>query len=345
MKQATLLVALLLLIILIAGISSPVAANRVTIPPYGIPNQEAIVGWDGSTEVLILSSDVLPINPLSNQAVVILPLPSIPDQVEAVDKEVFQRMRDLLDQLGFEWFSLRVPVLGGGPGGSVLQFERIIGPHHVCVYEVIDAYSFADWLRQYISDVLKIDALQAIPEKFESVVSNYVERGYRYFVIDDISIQSGTTETIEPIAYVFQTDRFYYPLLITSLSNAWTTGVIYVVTPEEPRITSTPSMVRASPLIKAKRSDLIAVHPLLKSVIPSYSDAYILVLAFSGHASRLTSDLEGCLYVGVSRAQPYPMGPILLATTALTFLILLISVTSHRRRYAHRASLPSGIYS
>lgn len=63
------------------------------------PSQSAIIGWNGTTEILILSTNVYVNN--SNWAIELIPFPSIPSEIAAGTLEIFRTCTDYIDtQIG-----------------------------------------------------------------------------------------------------------------------------------------------------------------------------------------------------------------------------------------------------
>lgn len=125
---------------------SPVYGDRgglspVTIFEYG---QRAIIAWNGTDEMLILSTDVS----ASEESFILsfLPLPSNP-LIDEGNFMSFTEMQSLVQRhFSHERFSL-------GPGGSVeITFHEKIGAHDITVVKVTDAEGLKTWILDFLED-------------------------------------------------------------------------------------------------------------------------------------------------------------------------------------------------
>jgi len=211
MRRACLLVVLLFL----ASFCFPVAyADRGMIPvtpdvSVYEPGQKAIVAWNGQEEILILSTDVS----ASSETVVleILPLPSRP-VVEAASFQSFQRIQEMIWEEGVSLKTF-ANTYDARSGSVEVLFHEQIGAHNITVVEAGIAGALVDWANSFLlaSGVDQEITLQ----NFESVVEDYMGRGFRHYVLDIITF-SPAERSIDPILYRFDSSTLYYPLLITS---------------------------------------------------------------------------------------------------------------------------------
>ena len=189
-------------------------------PPVSLreTGQKAIVAWNGTEEVLILSIDV----ESSESATVlrILPLPSNPTKVEEGTFSSFENIVRIINQkiraLGqYEGPPAMGPGEDGGVPGIVITFHAELGPHDVTIVKVNDLEFFTAWVENFVSS--KGLTARAIPDGFTQSVAGYLENEIAYFVFD--VIQTGPDEkSITPLIYRFETDFLYYPLNITGNS-------------------------------------------------------------------------------------------------------------------------------
>lgn len=180
------------------------------------PSQNAIVAWDGTEEILILSTNIM--GGANATAIQILPFPTYPE-IKRGNESSFHKISELVSGVVYkhEDIWLGVPTSAGGAGIEVL-FTTQIGVHNLTVLRVNDSTEFTlflkDVLRQKNQSLLeKFDAL--FPN-FENISNNYVEQNIKYFVIDDIEVKSNL-RTVEPIIYRFNTSYLYYPMVMTSM--------------------------------------------------------------------------------------------------------------------------------
>ena len=204
-----------MLTLLLLPIVSTAFADRGMIPvDPGVsiyePGQKAIVAWDGHEEILILSTDVSGAD--TTLALEIMPLPSNPTQIEKASFESFVTIQSIIwkqasDVLG--------PYYQGQENTRSVEvtFHEKIGAHDITVVKASDASELTAWAE----DFLELNEIgQGISlQEFESVIEDYMARGFRFFVLDLIEITSDEN-SVEPILYRFETDFLYYPLKISS---------------------------------------------------------------------------------------------------------------------------------
>jgi hypothetical protein len=172
------------------------------------PGQKAIIAWNGTTEILVLSTDIFADS--SVKAVEILPLPSNPTKVELASVDSFFFVQQLI------WshlpFVLREDYGSGSKDVSVVFHERI-GMHDITVVEAGSLSGLVDWVSNFLEDN-GISGTVSM-EGFEPVLRDYLLRAFRFFVLDLIEL-SPESKSAEPVLYQFETDSLYYPLLITT---------------------------------------------------------------------------------------------------------------------------------
>ena len=173
------------------------------------PGQKAIVAWNGQEEILILSTDVS----ASAETLVleILPLPSKP-VVEAASFQSFKRIQEMIWEEGVNLKTFS-NTYDARSGSVEVLFHEQIGAHNITVVEAGVASALVDWANSFLSasGVNQEIALQ----NFESVVEDYMGRGFRHYALDIIAF-SPEERSIDPILYRFDSSTLYYPLLITS---------------------------------------------------------------------------------------------------------------------------------
>ena len=218
----SILLAILLGCLLSSVFTPPALANKGLIawpPVHGLEEsaQNAIVGWNGKEEVLILSTDIR----ASGQSTVleILPLPNSPKEVKEAELESFEKLAEMIrikqmrkqPRLSRLWIGSfpRVP-------GVVITFHEQIGPHEVTVAKVNDLDYFLGWINNFTQE-RGLEAFQPSDE-FKRAVASYLEREIRFFVFDVVSV-GNTMQTVNPLCYRFESDFLYYPLEITAFSS------------------------------------------------------------------------------------------------------------------------------
>lgn len=180
------------------------------------PNQRAAIAFNGSEEILLLSTDLRASEP--TKILEVLPLPSEP-KVSKGDVELFGKATTLINtRLGTK----RADAMGGGMGGGaakgtpapagIVTLEEKIGAHDITVTRVLDKKGFIDWVEERLRTA-GVDN-PTIPEPMKVVVAEYLQSGYRWFVFDVVEL-GDELKTKDAIQYRFRTDSLYYPMRIT----------------------------------------------------------------------------------------------------------------------------------
>jgi len=182
--------------------------------------QNAIVAWNGTEEVLILSIDIE--SSESTRVLRVIPLPSNPSSVTEGSFDSFVKLQEIINR---KWQQIWNHSKGYGEnapdGGSLLQnieitFQDTIGAHNITIVKIIDVTNFSDWATNFAVSVGLTDI--TFSSKFQDMVEEYLDDNISYFVFDIID----TTEdksSINPIIYSFKTDFLFYPLKITAASD------------------------------------------------------------------------------------------------------------------------------
>lgn len=216
-------------------ISCPQAwADRGGFSPSGYEvfesGQKAIIAWNGTDEILILSSDVK--SSQESKVIEFLPLPSNPS-VSKGEKWSFYEVEDLvgsyLYSMGFR--STSYPLGAEGDyGGVEITFHKIIGFHDLTVVRAEDAQELISWIEDFLSDI-EIE-YEELPSGLEDSFSVYLEDGINFFAVDVIDANS-TTESVEPLVYEFKSSKLYYPLRISTLFSGDTDISLFTITTRE----------------------------------------------------------------------------------------------------------------
>jgi len=208
---------------------SPVSADggMVVIGPEEVTLQEqgqkAIVGWNGTEEVLIISVDIQ--SSASASALRIVPLPSDPSKVEQGSTESFIKLTEVMNnkirQLKWSPSGERYAGTLGGDGEMALPpvqvtFHEKMGAHDVTIVRVEDVDAFSGWIQDFSVDN-GLGPTEVSPV-FKGTIENYLSKDIRYFVFDLIDVGT-TVRSVEPLVYRFRSDSVYYPLQITATSD------------------------------------------------------------------------------------------------------------------------------
>ncbi len=217
---------LLLLLILIS--SQIVLADRGSIPftpnvRIFEPGQNAVIGWNGTEEILVLSTNLHASK--ETKVLEVIPLPSEPE-VKKAEEDIFKEVNFLLMNLKMNEFFNKAEVLRNGrssttrrkPAGEVTQHKEI-GAHDISVTQVKEADHFIAWVESYLKDhgVSKIK----IPGPLKTVIKEYLNDDFSWFVFDIVELGK-ITGTNTGIQYRFKSDNLYYPLKITRAESGET---------------------------------------------------------------------------------------------------------------------------
>ncbi|MGA1822598.1 MAG: DUF2330 domain-containing protein, partial [Thermoplasmatota archaeon] len=176
--------------------------------------QNAVIGWDGEVERLILSVNIYADK--DTEGFHIIPFPSMPNITEG-DLDIFERLQRIgcFQEHQYDSYPLSD---GGGSKQSEssveIMFQDTIGEHSVTTIRVNDPQNFRDKLMEIV-DEIGID-IREWPQDLNRILFNYTSRGFNYFSIDRYPIYK-KEKTVDPLIYEFETDRLVFPLEISSM--------------------------------------------------------------------------------------------------------------------------------
>ena len=157
------------------------------------PAQRAIIVWDGKIETIILSTDVHVVGASTSSLIAeFIPLHSQPT-VTVRSIEIFRGLADLNPQNAANFLTF-VPT---HPAGTLARMPTI---------------GFVTQTGDLNNTLLRICSIDdAYRASTEQIAQHYLERGFPWFVVDGIEASSDD-RSFPPIAYMFASDRLYYPL-------------------------------------------------------------------------------------------------------------------------------------
>jgi hypothetical protein len=280
----------------------PVHADRCILPisdvdVYG-PGQKAIIAHNGTTERLILSTDMYS----SREALVleILPLPSEPT-VEKGDFKSFQKIQNLIVK------NLPQDILLSREYEKSLQviFHERIGAHDITIVEARSADELYDFISEYIR-YQKIGSPNEsiINEKTKEIIQDYLARGYNFWVFDLVNLYS-EVKSIDPIMYEFKTPSLYYPMKVSTTAKGTTEIILYLITEKAISEESIPSKMRLAQYFESDQivqfqlsyDELASIDEGISKLFevlihPSLPVTWLTAIRYEGELRDLDFDLE-----------------------------------------------------
>jgi len=193
------------------------------------PTQRAMIAWNGEEEILLLSTDLRASE--KTEVLEVIPLPSEPT-VKKGDVEVFRKATALINRKLAERHVLPGKGLDlsreGAPPAGEVTFHEKIGAHDISVTHVLDKSGFIKWVEKYLRSAGVENP--TIPEGIKSVVGEYLDEAFSWFVFDAISLDE-IPKTGEAIQYRFPCEYLYYPLKISRTAEGDTSVELLVLTP------------------------------------------------------------------------------------------------------------------
>jgi hypothetical protein len=193
------------------------------------PVQRAMIAWNGSEEILILTTDVHA--SVRTKSLEVIPLPSEP-MVKKGDLEIFNRAAMLINR---HLADSRLTGRRSGaqdskslqPSGEI-TFHQTIGTHEISVAHVLDSGGFIAWVDGY----LRKSGVEnpSIPPELKYKIEEYLKDKFNWFVFDVVSLED-SPRTNEAIQYRFATPSLFYPLKISGAAQGDTSISLTILTP------------------------------------------------------------------------------------------------------------------
>ena len=182
--------------------------------------QNAIIAWNGTEEILILSVDIQ--SSESTKVLRVIPLPSNPIEVKEGSFDSFTKLQEIINEKLTEiWNHSKRDGSDYDQGGNSLEnveitFQDTIGAHNITIVKIIDVTNFSDWATNFATSAGLTDI--TFSSKFQIMVEEYLKDNISFFVFDIIDAAEDE-HSINPIIYRFKTDFLFYPLKITAASD------------------------------------------------------------------------------------------------------------------------------
>jgi hypothetical protein len=322
------------IILLFSGlVLTPVLANRgsMVVGPEHIQvhesQQKAIIAWNGTEEILILSTDMK--SSQSAQVLEVIPLPSVPI-VDKGSTQSFVKLATMLESHERQkdhYTEVKI------------EFHQKIGAHDITGVEAHNADKFVEWVDNYTEkhNILSVE----IPSNFKDAVSHYIDRDITFFVFDLIETDESVS-SIDPIVYQFKTDYLYYPLEITAASHvghSQSQMTLFFITPQKIDFDQSQytKMVFAEPQ-KIPLHELSEVHSGFTELFSG--PCFVTTVQYTGPLDALTTDLvypqPGLPHLGRSATSALPLltedGQITITSVLWVVIIFLIIIACNRSR-------------
>ena len=248
---------------------------------YG-PGQKAIIAWNGEEEILVISTDIYT---SENSTILrVLPLPSNPSEIEIGDFSSFEEVMYLI-------WEHTPPYLGPAPGVNI-TFHKKIGAHDITIVEANNVSEFIKWAEDYLAGHGIEKGISG--EKLEMVISDYIERGLKFFVFDLTDV-SEERESVKPIIYRFESDFLYYPLEISKLASGDVDIDVFAVTKDKIESASISELEIAeywdgTPVeFRINEEEIEEISPEISALFEG--GAWLTALNYSGALEDLEGDL------------------------------------------------------
>lgn len=183
------------------------------------PNQYAVVAWNGTEEILWISTKQKSLVPGEGAALSIMPMPGKPISVTRGDDKLYQECYKAVDA--------KIAAANGGVASRELVLEAKIGAHNIFVLKGESVEDLEKQIQDYISKRFGGEAEGAIGDNTRDVLKDYIDRDFQYFAFD--LIDSNEEEEIKvPIQYRFESEYCYYPMVVSKIGGTGETEVSIV---------------------------------------------------------------------------------------------------------------------
>jgi hypothetical protein len=195
--------------------------------------QKAIIAWNGTDEVLLLSTDVRSSN--ESEVIEIMPLPSNP-RISKGSIDSFSNVTNLINMYLdltvnkglYPSLETRQSSWHGSTNspGIYVTFQELIGFHFLTVVKAENSYDLVKWLNDFLET--RGQGLEP-PSELDQLAKAYIQDGINFFCIDMIKT-SQIEMTVDTMVYRFNTSKLYYPLRISRLFSGNTTISLFTIT-------------------------------------------------------------------------------------------------------------------
>lgn len=260
------------------------------------PGQRALILFNGTEEILLLSTELHASAPTA--ALEVVPFPSEP-KVKLSD---FQKLLDM-EALLIKYTPVPAPprpipgMLSAKDSAGVeerienaarITFHEQMGAHDLTVAEVKDKEYFSEWVLKRFQEWGVEE--QTMGEEYAAVIDRYLLRKNTWFVFDSLLL-GNAVQSRQPVGYRFATGRLYYPLEITSLQKGETVVDLLVVT-DTPMKFQPRRFLKEIRAARVPRGELGHISKTWEVFMKSDS-LYMTMLSVTGDISKMTRDIYG----------------------------------------------------
>jgi hypothetical protein len=299
-SSAWVLTFFVLMVFLVKMFSPSVYADRggfsVEAGRVSETGQRAIIAWNGTFEVLSLSTDIS--STQESEVVEIMPLPSSPS-ISAGSTGSFLKVQELvntyfalifaqgLGSFGFMHSAWQSQSRGGqGEPQVTIVFQQEIGLHFLTVVKAVEAVELSEWLTGFLQSR---GYPLSLPADLQVLLQNYTRNDMHFFVIDMIAANS-TVRTVEPLVYRFNTSKLYYPLSISNLFSGESEISVFTVTSSELKEDAVlGGKFSRNAQFQIRKDAVSEISPNMTDLFSG--DPYLCYFSFRGSLAELKEDL------------------------------------------------------
>lgn len=291
---------ILLALIIAAAVVQEVRGDRGAIPfkrhvAVFEPNQRALLAWNGTEQITILTTDLRVSQP--TKVLEVMPFPTEPAVTNA-DIMVFRRAVDLINaklraKARHDAEEAMMSRYGGivPPAAGQITFHERIGAHEVVVAQVLNPVGFVKWVTDYLKRS-QVDN-PTVPPVLQASVNQYLKEGFGWLVFDVILVEN-QLQTIEPLQYRFRTSWLYYPIKISQTNQGTTSIQLLVLTPGMLRTFSGIPIERVAlrhEPVDLTSAEVRSIHPELDDLLGHRDEVKLRIWWIYGDFQSLNMDL------------------------------------------------------
>ncbi len=192
------------------------------------PRQTALIAYDGTTEILLLSTDLRASKPTT--VLEVLPFPSRPTVSEGDVDAITRADRHVMETLAARRRSAaRVPAASQTDAEAADKApEKKIQARQVGVVRFQDLQEFVAYAEQLLAQRGVAEPKISLPTR--KIVEEYLDDGYEWFALSTVELGTSAA-TVEAVQYSFQTPFLYYPLRIRRADAGLTSIRLVLLSP------------------------------------------------------------------------------------------------------------------